>query len=190
MECIHILDFETNGLTLNDIEIVQCAILSVNPENMRIEREFNKYYKAHNLKGTEEITGITQEFLEENADGYFDSQDYQEIKDILENEIIVGQNIYYDLSVIDAMAVKLNEPIYAKFPLDIMEQFALNGQYINLKHTVELNLSESERNELDSKFKDLGFHNALYDITAVYMLIRRNLDFRNRLVSYYNHLPG
>lgn len=186
---ILILDFETNGLSFHDLEVTQASILRVNALNFGIKEVYNKYFKVNNLKGSDKITGITQEFLDANAEDFFSDKDYNDIRELLSNQIIVGQNVYYDLMVIDLLSIKHKLPIYPKYPLDLTEQFAINGQYVSLEYTTKRLLTEDDFKAIEEKTHGKGFHDALYDVYAVYYLIRNNALFKHRLNNYLNTLP-
>ena len=186
---IAILDFETNGLSFHDIEVTQASILKVNVNNYRITEVYNKYFKANNLKDSAKITGITEEFLNENAEDYFKVDDYNEISNLLNGAVVVGQNVYYDLMVIDVMSVKNQLPIYPKYPLDLTEQFAINGKYVSLEYTTKRYLSEQDFEDIKEKTGGKEFHDALYDVYAVYYLIKNNQQFKHRLNKYLDTLP-
>ena len=188
MRKFFILDFETNGLSFHDMEIIQCAILVVN-EYMKIEDVFNKYYLAHNLKNSAEITGLTHEFLSKKSNDYFGKEDLTEIINITEQGVIVGQNINFDLMVYDVMCLKHHIPIVPKYPLDIIEQFAVNGQYVSLEYTAKQNLSQEQFKNIENISGNTGFHDALYDVATVYELIRKNPQFKSRLNNYMYSLP-
>ena len=186
---ILILDFETNGLTFHDLEVTQASILRVNAVNFGIMGVYNKYFKVNNLKDSDKITGITKEFLDANAEDFFRDKDYNDIRELLQNQIVVGQNVYYDLMVVDLLSIRHKLPIYSKFPLDLTEQFAVNGQYVSLEYTTKRLLTEEDFKAIEEKTGGKAFHDALYDVYAVYYLIKNNAQFKQRLNNYLNTLP-
>lgn len=185
----YILDFETNGLAFHDMEITQASILTVNKSSMTIEGKYNKYFLVNNLKDSAKITGLDEDTLTEKANHRFGQDDLKEIANITEHGIIVGQNINFDLMVYDTMCIKFGLPIIPKYPLDIIEQFAVNGIYVSLNYTAKKNLTEEQFKNIDLITGGKDFHDALYDVATVYELIRNNQEFKNRLKCYVHTLP-
>lgn len=191
-----IFDLETNGLTLNDVEITQCSVLTVCAWSHEILEAKNKYYKVKNLKDSSKITGITEEFLEQHADGKFDDNELVKLLDDFEMSILVGYNVYYDIMVLDALSIIRQIPIKLKFPLDLTEQFMKNGFVVPLTYTLEHELDEEDMEEIHSNIKKhfgyegLNSHNAVFDVMAMYQLIKNDETFKGRLKSMIRTLPN
>lgn len=186
---IYVLDLETNGLTLNDIEITQLAYLKID-ENFEIVEEFNKYYYVENLKDSANITGLDSRKLAKLSDG--EEMTLEEFKAIMEeinHGIIIGQNITYDVLVLDARCLIFGLPIYPKYPLDIINQFSPEDTYMNLKWVVDNFMMPEGRKLIESRFEGEGYHDALYDVYSVYGVIKHNDKFKMRLKNYLKSVP-
>lgn len=187
---IYVLDLETNGLTMADIEVTQVAYLKLD-EKLNIEKEFNKYYYTNNLKDSAGITGLDHSTLASLSNGErMTAEEFSSIVEEIKHGVIIGQNINYDIMAIDSLCIKYGLPVVAKYPLDIINQFSPEDTLMNLKWITEKNLTESGRNLINDRFKNKEkYHDALYDVYTVYALIKDNEKFLGRLKNYMKYVP-
>lgn len=187
---IYILDTETNGLTLYDIEITQLAYLKLD-ENLEILDEFNKYYYVSNLKDSPDITGLDHATLATLSSGHkLTADEFSDTLEEIKHGVIIGQNINYDIMVLDATSIRYNLPITPKYPLEIINQFSPEDTLMNLKWISEHHMTQEGKDLLKERFKEKEtFHNALYDVYTVYALIKFNKEFRARFKNYMKYVP-
>ena len=187
---IYILDFETNGLTLGDVEITQASYLRID-ENFNITKEYNKYFYTDNLKSSAKITGLTHSKLANLSGGVeFTRKDLLDILEELTHGIIIGQNIDYDIAVLDATCLRHELRVLPKYPLDVSSQYSPEGTYMNLKWIVDHHITDKEREALNARFEgDSLYHNSLYDVYSLYHVIKADPDFKKRLNHYLKTVP-
>lgn len=184
-----ILDFETNGLTMNDIEITQMAYLRVD-EYMNIEEKVNRYYTVDNIKDSDQITGLTKQKLVNLSKGKrFDMKELARVQTELKHEIIIGQNISYDLMVLDAISLRMGSWIIPKYPMDIINLFSPTGTLATLDWIVKNNITGEGMELLEREFAGETYHDAMYDVYSVYAVIRDNKKFKRNLHNYLKTVP-
>ena len=113
-----VLDLETTGLSPNKNEIIEIAAIKV--KNNKVLEVYNKLIKPDN--GISEfitsITDISKEMIE-NAPNIKDV--IKEFNDFINDEIIIGYNICFDLNFISDKSVKyLGKDINNKY-IDVMK---------------------------------------------------------------------
>lgn len=103
-----VLDIETTSLDSFSGEIVEISAIKV--RNRKEVDSFSKLIKTKNEIGyfTTRLTGITNEMVEKQGSELVDV--LQEFKNFLDNDIIVGHNVNFDINFIyDNMEENLNE---------------------------------------------------------------------------------
>ena len=103
-----VLDIETTSLDTFSGEIVEISAIKVR-DRKEID-SFSKLIKTKNEIGyfTTRLTGITNEMVEKQGSELVDV--LQEFKNFLDNDIIVGHNVNFDINFIyDNMEENLNE---------------------------------------------------------------------------------
>ena len=103
-----VLDIETTSLDSFSGEIVEISAIKV--RNRKEVDSFSKLIKTKNEIGyfTTRLTGITNEMVEKQGSELVDV--LQEFKNFLDNDIIVGHNVNFDINFIyDSMEENLNE---------------------------------------------------------------------------------
>lgn len=103
-----VLDIETTSLDTFSGEIVEISAIKVR-DRKEID-SFSKLIKTKNEIGyfTTRLTGITNEMVEKQGSELVDV--LQEFKNFLDNDIIVGHNVNFDINFIyDNMEKNLNE---------------------------------------------------------------------------------
>jgi hypothetical protein len=174
---------------MSDIEVSQLAYLKVD-ENLEIIEEVCEYYYCNDLKDSEEITGLGYSKLASLSEGRrFDKDRLKILLDEIENGVIIGQNINYDIIVLDALSYMGDLRIVPKYPLDIINQFSPKQGYAKLSWICNNLMTEEGKEILRGRFKKEKFHDALYDVYSVYALIKDNEVFRKRLKKYLRTVP-
>ena len=188
---IYILDLETNGLVLNDVSVTQVAYLKLDPY-LNVEEEYNRYFYTNNLKRSADITGLTPTRLANLSGGQeLPPEILSELMKEIEHGIIIGQNIYYDLMVLDALTMRNGMHVIPKYPLDISAQYSPEDSIMNLEWIVNNHMDSEGAKILENRFKgqDSQYHDALYDIYSVYAVIKNDPDFKGRLRNYLKTVP-
>ena len=184
-----ILDFETNGLTMHDVEITQMAYLEID-EKFNIKREVNQYFMVNDVKTSDKITGLTRQKLANLSDGKrFEISDLVKLQTDLKHQIIIGQNISYDLMVLDSVSLRHGSQIIPKYPMDIINLFSPSGTLATLDWIIKTHITEKGKELLKDKFKEESYHDALYDVYSVYAVLHDNVDFKRNLQTYLKTVP-
>lgn len=109
-----VLDIETTSLDTFSGEIVEISAIKV--RDRKEVDSFSKLIKTKNEIGyfTTRLTGITNEMVEKQGSELVDV--LQEFKNFLDNDIIVGHNVNFDINFIyDNMKENLNEYLLNDF---------------------------------------------------------------------------
>jgi len=104
MQRYTILDIETTGLNPEKDRIIEIGILRIVDGKVQ-----DKYHKLINAQviipdNIIELTGITQEMIE--SEGVSEETAIGEIIDFIQQDIILGYNINFDLDFLDEMAIR------------------------------------------------------------------------------------
>ena len=125
-----VLDIETTSLDSFSGEIVEISAIKV--RNRKEVDSFSKLIKTKNEIGyfTTRLTGITNEMVEKQGSELVDV--LQEFKNFLDNDIIVGHNVNFDINFIyDNMEENLN----AYLSNDFVDTLRISRKVLpNLRH--------------------------------------------------------
>lgn len=165
-----IFDVETTGLSSKNDRIVQIAAMKV--QNEEVLDKLNLYIKVPKELGidmsiTERISGITEEFLEEN--GIDEYQAYCQFFNFIKGTTLVGHNVSFDIEFIKAMKGRYNNNFdYIYNPVFDTIQFA-KLLFPNSKHKLGI-VSDMMGIELENA------HSADGDVEATYKIWQKILN--------------
>ena len=156
-----VLDLETTGLSPNKNEIIEIAAIKV--KNDKVLEVYNKLIKPDN--GISEfitsITDISKEMIE-NAPNIKDV--IKEFNDFINDEIIIGYNICFDLNFISDKSIKhLGKDINNKY-IDVMKLVkTVFPQIKHYKQTDIASLFNIDTNSAHRALKDCEMCKSIYD---------------------------
>lgn len=180
-ENVVVLDVESTGTDVTEDEIVQIAAIKINSLGKVVDKFEVFINPTKELGSSVYVHGFTKEFLKEN--GIEGLRAYNKLLDFINDGIIVGHNVGYDVSIIDSNMKRLGmnglgNIIYYD-TLEMSRKF-----YPNLKnHKLEY-LSDYFKVENESS------HNAMDDILAtkdiLMTIIRKDINpnLRGRVDVY------
>ena len=156
-----VLDLETTGLSPNKNEIIEIAAIKV--KNDKVLEVYNKLIKPDN--GISEfitsITDISKEMIE-NAPNIKDV--IKEFNDFINDEIIIGYNICFDLNFISDKSIKhLGKDINNKY-IDVMK--LVKTVFPQIKHYKQTDIADLFNIDTDSAhraLKDCEMCKKIYD---------------------------
>lgn len=145
-----VLDLETTGLSPNKNEIIEIAAIKV--KNDKVLEVYNKLIKPDN--GISEfitsITDISKEMIE-NAPNIKDV--IKEFNDFINDEIIIGYNICFDLNFISDKSIKhLGKDINNKY-IDVMK--LVKTVFPQIKHYKQTDIADLFNIDTDSAHRAL-----------------------------------
>ena len=103
---IIIFDVESTGTDVTEDEIIQIAAIKINSKGKVIEK-FEKFVKNTKSVGTSEyVHGFSDYFLREHGE---DKQKVlSEFNDFIDNSIIIGHNVQFDLNILSSELKRLD----------------------------------------------------------------------------------
>lgn len=184
-DLIYILDVETNGLTMSDVDITQVAYLKVD-KNLNILEEHSKYYYSDNLKDSAKITGLTANKLANLSNGEkFELDQYIELMEEINHGIIIGHNVTFDRMALDSVCYRLGEVFPSLYTLDSMPNVSEGGRYRSLEWAVNNMLDENAIKRLTDRFGEHQFHDALYDVHSLREVLLSDLGLTNKRLNIF-----
>lgn len=143
---IIVLDTETTGTNTLKDEIIQIYALEI--VNGEIGKDFHYYIKNNISVGvSEEIHGLSDEFLQK--DGKDPKNILNKLNDFVNNDIVVGHNVNFDIAMIEENSKRLN--------ID----FIINEYYDTLD--ISRRMIDSESYKLSILADKLGLSSATHD---------------------------
>ncbi len=177
-----IFDVEATGVDITRDEIVQIAAIKLNKDGTY--EEFERFLKPSLKVGTsEEVHGFSDEFLANN--GGEPKKVLEEFLNFIEEGIIVGHNVQYDLTILKSQLTRLNMK-----PYNIKEYY----DTLDMARRLLPNLANHKLSTLSEyiKVKIPPDHNAMNDILAtkdvlIYMVnhSKENMLSRMGIISTY-----
>ncbi len=167
-----VLDIETTGLSPTKNEIIEISALRV--IDGKIKEEFSMLSKPSGFLNSfiTNLTGINQEML---SDAPSIKEVLEELMEFVSNSIIIGHNITFDISFIDA---KLQQHHNLPFDNDYIDTLTLAR-----KHLPQL---KSKKLEFVAKHFNLntqGMHRGLKDCKVTNQCYRRFVEMTNEQTS-------
>ncbi|WP_459202512.1 3'-5' exonuclease [Methanococcus sp. CF] len=179
------LDTETTGL--HPGQIAQLSYL-VTDEDLNLKKVFNQYYSVdHMSRSAAKVHGLTMDILDELSNGMTFEDTVDEVREDLEDSVIIGHNISFDIRFLKAEFERLGPEYIPKDKFCTMFHFTpickLPGQkrYKRPKLVELMEFLEQCPNEgLDFTKKvygcsDVGFHDARYDTGILYLCYKKGV---------------
>lgn len=184
-----VLDVETTGLSYYKDDITQMSFIRLD-ENFKVISYFNRYFYTDKDISTEvyNVTKVNKDMLKDLSKGiklkdYNDDKFKSLIKDILENDIIVGHHIDFDVVMLIS---NLKRYCGISYNVNKVKSIDTMKRYVNLTklpkkyeadfkfpNLAELksyvcNLLSMNDEKFDARFRNMfkttgNFHDSLYD---------------------------
>lgn len=112
------IDLETTGLKPTNSEII--SISAVKRNNEQQVEKFNRYIKIESeVPATiQKLTGLSNDFL--NSEGESLEKVLEEFQVFIGNNVLVGYNLLFDQSFLNAAFIKANKQIISNRMIDLM----------------------------------------------------------------------
>lgn len=112
------IDLETTGLKPTNSEII--SISAVKRTNEQQVEKFNRYIKIKSeVPATiQKLTGLSNDFL--NSEGESLEKVLEEFQVFIGNNVLVGYNLLFDQSFLNAAFIKANKQIISNRMIDLM----------------------------------------------------------------------
>ncbi len=113
-----IVDVETTGLDYAEDRIVEIALLKIS--NNMISNQFQCFIRSERAisNGLTDLAGITTKMLEEQ--GVEEEEAFNIIQEFMDNELIVGYNVQFDIKFIQKLAERVGKKIVIKRTKDVL----------------------------------------------------------------------
>lgn len=178
------LDTETSGFTPGQIGQLSMIIESDNNEVTGKNYFFKMDYIT---QGAEDICGRGLDFYEKESNGKTFKDNAVEIEETLKDSILIAHNLKFDLNFISTEFWRLNVLFQPSGELDTMTFFKpilkLPGKYGNTYKNPKLeevidyfSINKDKVLQYTKQLFDtedtIGFHDARYDTTAMYVVVQ------------------
>lgn len=180
-ENIIVFDVESTGKDVTEDEIIQIAAIKINKEGKIID-SFERFIKPNKSVGSSfNVHGFSDEYLKNNGEDK--TIVFNDFLDYIENAVVVGHNVNYDISIFSSELSRLNleSPKFKAYfdTLDIYRRFHPN----ELNHKLEYLSSKFGTNHKPS-------HNAMDDIIATAELLVRAIkdDIKDSTLERINYI--
>lgn len=170
-----VYDLETSGLSLDNDRIIQFAAVKykiINKKKLEVIEEYCEYINPgfYIRKKTEELTGITNEFL---ADKPMEEEVFDKIKTFIGDSCCICgyNNNKFDDMMMKKLYSRYNDYFFPSMSLDA---FLMGRDIVDLKKLKNFKLSD-----LITYFnlnEGLTFHNAIDDVKATGLLLEKFID--------------
>ena len=184
-----IVDVETTGFKTN--YICQLSYIVMN-ERFEVREAKNSFYRVPVMEpGASKVHGFTLDFLNDKSDVFFSQTDIGELRDLFENNILVGHNIDFDRKMIESNAIKSGTPINIKQTKCTLSYTRKRyAQLPNKKLESLIRVSNIDMDEATKICKFLfntedtpNLHDARMDVTTLLMVCKTDPELQKFLLK-------
>ncbi|MGL6113986.1 MAG: 3'-5' exonuclease [Cetobacterium sp.] len=176
-----IIDVETTGLDFLHDDIIQISAIKITNNFEEIDI-FNRFIKTEKTLTNSHIHNISKEFLEINGENL--ETVLKDLKNFINDNILIGHNIIFDLTMLNESLKKVNMA-----PLKKIKYF--DTLYITKSFFPNLKKFSLEYLFKHFNLKNKPTHNSLDDVRATLnlleILIKKLIETKTERISHYKN---